>query len=80
MGGTRRALDRAARRGSVTTPGAAQQVPPDEAWRQFDTDHFTVTYPEPMAETARRAGLAAERPTACWRSGSWSPRAGGSSC
>ncbi len=44
-----------------TTAGAAQQVPPDEAWRQFDTDHFTVTYPEPMAETARRAGLAAER-------------------
>lgn len=45
----------------LATPAAAQQPPPDEAWRQFDTEHFTVTYPEPMGGVARRAGTAAER-------------------
>ena len=45
-----------------TAPAALpSRSPLNEAWRQFDTEHFTVTYPEPMAETARRAGLAAER-------------------
>ena len=42
----------------VTTP---QQVPPNEAWRQVDTEHFVVTYPEPMAALARNAAAAAER-------------------
>ncbi|MDE2653606.1 MAG: hypothetical protein OXI71_07295 [Gemmatimonadota bacterium] len=42
-------------------PAAPQQPPPDEAWRQFDTEHFTVTYPERMAALARHAGAAAER-------------------
>ena len=42
----------------TTTP---QQVPPNEAWRQVDTEHFVVTYPEPMAALARHAAAAAER-------------------
>ena len=48
---------------AVLLPLAAhpQAVPPNEAWRQFDTEHFAVTYPERMAEVARRAAAAAER-------------------
>ena len=45
----------------LTTPATAQEPPPNEAWRQFDTEHFTVTYPEQMGRLARRAGSAAER-------------------
>ena len=39
----------------------AQQVPPNEAWRQIETGHFVVTYPERMSEVARHAANAAER-------------------
>lgn len=46
---------------AVPGPATAQQPPPDEAWRQFDTEHFTVTFPERMTQVARRAGTAAER-------------------
>ena len=47
----------------LATPLAAhpQAVPPNEAWRQFATEHFVVTYPERMAELARRGAAAAER-------------------
>lgn len=44
-------------------PGAAhaQPVPPNEAWRQIDTEHFVVTYPERMDALAQHAAAAAER-------------------
>ncbi|MCY4572419.1 MAG: hypothetical protein OXF01_06415 [Gemmatimonadetes bacterium] len=47
----------------LATPhtAAPQQPPPNEAWRQFDTEHFAVTYPERMAALAQHAGAAAER-------------------
>ncbi len=47
----------------LVVPRAAhpQPVPPNEAWRQFDTEHFVITYPEAMAAAARRAAAAAER-------------------
>ena len=47
----------------LATPGPAspQTVPPNEAWRQLDTEHFTVTHPERLAALARHAAAAAER-------------------
>ncbi len=44
-----------------TLPAAAQSVPPDEDWRQFATEHFVVTHPEPLDDLARRAAAIAER-------------------
>jgi len=41
--------------------GASAQLPPDEAWRTVDTEHFRITYPEGLSELARRAGERAER-------------------
>lgn len=46
---------------AAPTAASAQDPPPNEAWSQFDTEHFTVTYPEHMSRAARRAGAAAER-------------------
>ncbi len=40
---------------------AAAQVPPDEAWRSVETEHFRITFPEPLEALARRAGDLAER-------------------
>ena len=40
---------------------AAAQVPPDEAWRSVETEHFRITFPEPLETLARRAGDLAER-------------------
>ena len=46
---------------SSTLPAMGQAVPPDEDWRQIATEHFVVTYPEPLEDLARRAGSMAER-------------------
>ena len=40
---------------------ASAQLPPDEAWRTVDTEHFRITYPEGLSELARRAADRAER-------------------
>ena len=40
---------------------AAAQVPPDEAWRSVDTEHFRITFPAHLDELGRRAGELAER-------------------
>ncbi|MCY4633725.1 MAG: hypothetical protein OXG04_04320 [Acidobacteria bacterium] len=40
---------------------APAQVPPDEAWRTVDTEHFRITFPEHLEELGRRAGDLAER-------------------
>ena len=40
---------------------AAAQVPPDEAWRSVETEHFRITFPEPLEALAKRAGDLAER-------------------
>ena len=40
---------------------AVAQVPPDEAWRTVETEHFRVTFPEHLAELGRRAGDLAEQ-------------------
>ena len=40
---------------------AAAQVPPDEAWRTFETEHFRVTFPEHLEQLGRRAGDLAEQ-------------------
>jgi WD40-like Beta Propeller Repeat len=37
------------------------QVPPDEAWRTLDTEHFRVTFPERLEALGRRAADRAER-------------------
>ncbi|MDE2750986.1 MAG: hypothetical protein OXI83_00275, partial [Gemmatimonadota bacterium] len=42
-------------------PAHSQAVPPDEDWRQIETEHFVVTYPERLEELARSAGSMAER-------------------
>ncbi len=39
---------------------AVAQVPPDERYLTFDTDHFRVVYPERMEAFARRAASSAE--------------------
>ena len=47
---------------SATASGpAAAQVPPDEAWRTLETEHFRITFPAHLEELARRAGDVAER-------------------
>ncbi len=40
---------------------AAAQVPPDEAWRTVETEHFRVTFPEHLEGLGRRAGGLAEQ-------------------
>ena len=40
---------------------AVAQVPPDEAWRAVETEHFRVTFPEHLEALGRRAGDLAER-------------------
>ena len=40
---------------------AAAQVPPDEAWRSVDTEHFRITFPAHLEQQGRRAGELAER-------------------
>ncbi len=39
---------------------AAAQVPPDERYLQFETDHFRVVFPDGMEPFARRAAASAE--------------------
>ncbi|MFC1660172.1 hypothetical protein ACFL3S_01725, partial [Gemmatimonadota bacterium] len=42
-------------------PGSGvTQLPPDEAWRTIQTEHFRVTYPLGLLDLARRAGERAE--------------------
>ncbi len=60
-------------------PAAPQQPPPDAAWRQFDTEHFTVTYPERMASLARTRAPPPNAPSASSRSASSTPPAAASS-
>ena len=46
----------------AAAPGpAAAQVPPDEAWRTLETEHFRVTFPEHLGTLAARTGVVAER-------------------
>lgn len=45
---------------AVSTP-VQGQLPPDEAWRTLETDHFRVTYPQGLLELAQRAGDRGER-------------------
>ena len=40
---------------------AAAQVPPDEAWRTLETEHFRITFPEQLAELGARTADVAER-------------------
>ena len=40
---------------------AAAQVPPDEAWRSLDTEHFRIIFPAHLEQQGRRAGELAER-------------------
>lgn len=40
---------------------AAQTVPPDAAWRTLETEHFRVTFPEPLERVGREAAARAER-------------------
>ena len=40
---------------------AVAQVPPDEAWRSVDTEHFRITFPSHLERQGRRAGELAER-------------------
>ena len=40
---------------------AVAQIPPDEAWRAVETEHFRVTFPEHLEALGRRAGDLAER-------------------
>lgn len=40
---------------------ATAQIPPDERWRTFDTEHFRVTFPTELEHVARRAADRAEK-------------------
>ena len=44
---------------SMPALGSAQ-IPPGEAWRTLDTEHFRITYPADLLDLARRAGQRAE--------------------
>ena len=44
----------------ASTP-ASGQVPPDENWRTFDTEHFRITFPEALHPLATRLADRAER-------------------
>ncbi|NNK61664.1 MAG: hypothetical protein HKO98_00515, partial [Gemmatimonadetes bacterium] len=39
---------------------AAQALPPDEAWRTIDTEHFRVSFPDRLDALGRRAAVIAE--------------------
>ena len=41
--------------------GATAQVPPDEAWRTLETEHFRITFPEHLGTLAARTGVVAEQ-------------------
>ncbi len=43
----------------LPAPGLAQ-LPPDEAWRTLETEHFRVTYPHGLMDLAQRVGERAE--------------------
>ena len=45
----------------LAAASAAAQVPPDEAWRTVETEHFRVTFPEHLEGLGRRAGDLAEQ-------------------
>jgi hypothetical protein len=46
----------------VALPGAVwAQIPPGEAWRTLDTEHFRITFPEELHPLAQRAAERAER-------------------
>ena len=48
--------------GAAAGPGSAEaQVPPDEAWRTLETEHFRITFPEHLAELGARTADVAER-------------------
>ena len=48
--------------GLFVSPGsAAAQVPPDEAWRTLETEHFRITFPEHLGDLAARTGVVAEQ-------------------
>ncbi len=45
----------------ASMPGTAfAQIPPGEAWRTLDTEHFRITYPADLLDLAQRAGQRAE--------------------
>jgi len=44
---------------SIPVIGVAQ-IPPGEAWRTLDTEHFRITYPADLLDLAQRAGQRAE--------------------
>jgi hypothetical protein len=44
---------------SIPVIGSAQ-IPPGEAWRTLDTEHFRITYPADLLDLAQRAGQRAE--------------------
>ncbi|MFH1764651.1 MAG: hypothetical protein ABIF09_10705, partial [Gemmatimonadota bacterium] len=45
----------------VSTPAKGfAQIPPGEAWRTLDTEHFRITYPADLLDLAQRAGQRAE--------------------
>ncbi len=52
------------------------QVPPDESWRTFDTEHFRITYPEDLHPLATRLADRAERAHAQLASGFAAPPPG----
>src|SRR6185295_1820941 len=39
---------------------AAAQLPPNEDWRSFETEHFRVSFPAALEPLARRAGARAD--------------------
>ncbi len=41
-------------------PGLRAQIPPDRRWREFETAHFYVVFPEGLEPVARRAAARAE--------------------
>jgi hypothetical protein len=45
----------------ASAPTVVAQVPPDERWKTFDTEHFRVTFPEGLDSLARVAGARAEQ-------------------
>ena len=48
--------------GATAGPGSAgAQVPPDEAWRTLETEHFRITFPEHLAALGARTTAVAER-------------------
>ena len=52
------------------------QVPPDEEWRTFDTEHFRITFPQALHPLAERLAERAERAYAQLASGFSAPPPG----